>query len=460
MAPRRRTNRAGIKASKHPKRIATLAGCGLAIALLAGCDPALPRAVVEPTTSTTLTADASWYVPKVNDECPTAGATPTFSQAQWDNWLTALPQAAATSDPDSALISNTRINFPAGCYYVSTGVEFDRYHPLQNMIFSGIEDSEPGAEFVQLEDPRTNQYGDGPPMMQFDNVWGSEYGNPTQHITIDGFILTGSKPANTPYQPNSSSGISIGGGASDITVSNNIVRRVWGDAIYIGEVYGARIHHNNLYDVGRSTMSQTAGTDVEVDHNVMTHAAGQIFNLETNEGGPSVDRTYVHDNYGAYSQDQSTGTADDNGVLWNIAVHAGTTVSNVTFANNTSDSALVMWARSVGTSPTLPVGELHNILFDNNTTTSGAGGFRSYSGTDVTFRNNKMLGIVTNTQYDNGQGWTFNPPAISIGTVPSTACGAATGNTFVNAAGVTTPMPLNLYTSSGRVTIPEFPACT
>ena len=74
---------------------------------------------------------ASWSVPVApGASCPTAGPpATTFTQAQWDTFLTNLAAQAKLANPSQATLTGLRIEFPAGCYYVNSSIYLDCHPP-------------------------------------------------------------------------------------------------------------------------------------------------------------------------------------------------------------------------------------------------------------------------------------------------------------------------------------------
>jgi hypothetical protein len=367
--------------------------------------------------------------------CPTAGPPPTtFGQTQWDTFLTNIATMAGLANPSQATLTGLRIEFPAGCYYVSSPVYFDRNHPLVDGVIDGQYTGDPtkSPQFVQTNLPSC---ATGTSMLQLQN-------SSTQRIQLAGLTVQGSAPAAPPYCGGGPGGISVTGvagstGPHDVSLVGNNVHNTWGDNVYVGIVDRLLADSNVLRVAGRQSMSVVAGHDITVTHNTFELAGGLAFSIESNEGSDNVSRVLVANNSASYSNAVGTDAGKLNGGLWNATAAVGTTVSDVMFRNNTSKSALNMWDR-VGTNST-GSGAIHRIAFVSNTTTSNAGMLFLYAGDNVTVTGNQVL---SGPAVALGN-WTDNPVTMYIAIPPlytTAVCGTASGNTFVDSTGTAVAM--------------------
>ena len=172
-------------------------------------------------------------------------------------------------------------------------------------------------------------------------------------------------------------------GPSNVSIIGNSIHSSWGDGIYIGRANHLSILLNSIVVVGRTSIVQTAGSDIEAAQNKLQYAAGGMYGIETNGGSgdtaaDSVARVSVHDNVMSWANTAGSGAPQYNGVLASANANPYTSVSDVLFQNNTSQSALIL--EEVATASGGRVGAVHRIEINNNSTTYDAGQLEVYGG--------------------------------------------------------------------------------
>lgn len=434
---------------------AAVTGC---VAATGTVTPVLPDPTVAPTITSTRTVPSSWHVaPQADGSCPTAGATATFTQVAWDDFLTSVATSLGLPSPWSATLSGIDLRFPAGCYYMDGNVTFDQKRSLTDFNIDGAYtgNTTQSPKFVQLNTPSCST---GPTMM-----WLT--GANTLRVAMSGLTLIGSAPDDMPYCPSSPGGIKVAGasgttGPRHITIAGNSISNVWGDALYIGIVDHLTASGNTLRHAGRHSLGQTGGNDVVIRNNHLAYAASALIDIETNPSSVNIDRVLLEGNDVSYGYTVGTGTYQNQGLLLDVLSSNATAISDVTFRNNSSVTALTLWVQSSGSTP----GLVHRLALQSNHTTGTAGGLRVVAGDNLTVTGNQVLGGPPVALWNGDRSlWFTNPqPTLSVGVpaiYPTNVCGTASGNTYADGLGGTVAMPITAQAVNTATNGYSMPAC-
>jgi hypothetical protein len=163
-------------------------------------------------------------------------------------------------------------------------------------------------------------------------------------------------------------------GVTGATVSAMTIRNVYGDGLYVGLgldgttwTTGVNAHDNLIQDTGRNGVSVTAGKNVTLDHNTYTRPGSSGVDIEPNGlpgGGENVSITNSTFSVGGSASPFVGASTCCGGLVSGITI-TGNTVhgmslaaeflpgrgerwSNITFSNNTSDTAGHLLSNPVG----------------------------------------------------------------------------------------------------------------
>jgi len=109
-------------------------------------------------------------------------------------------------------------------------------------------------------------------------------------IAVRNFTIEGSngKTGTAIYDPKAEDqqGVAIYGGTR-IEITNNIIRKTWGDGIYANEkdtthswVDGLWVHHNTIVSIGRNAFTMNGAKNALLERNTIDQVGGSVLDIE------------------------------------------------------------------------------------------------------------------------------------------------------------------------------------
>ncbi len=289
---------------------------------------------------------------------------PSSIDATGNSDVAAALQAFVNSVPNGSVIS-----FPTnGIYRVSVGIRLDN---RSNLVFAGN-----GSTI------RTTGSGNNTLASPF--VLGWFTGN--SHIWIKGFTLEGNNPhTGTDIYDGANEnqmGVDLNGSAW-VEISNNTIRKTWGDAVYANATTSTGqwptdiwVHDNSFDYIGRNAFTINSGRRVTLERNAIDHVGGSVLDIEPDSSTQGAIDLALRDNtvgvWGWSPQYTMHFVACANNNAGPGAIIRGITVTGNYVSQGAPNSANT--PNAGGLSTLIAKSRTSDVTFTNNTTTKTGGG--------------------------------------------------------------------------------------